>query len=257
MFRSMPQNPLKYPLRHDPLDPFEQRFGDVFPLKPLGALPPVVSLQADTPPIFNQGSYGSCSAASGVNVVETLWKQKTHQSVALSQFFLYEVERRIEGTLTQDSGARLRNTQQALMTVGTCEEALDPYVPQDFLVTLTPAMIANASQYRIARGYWAPTLLEILNALALGWPVQVGIVVYSSFESPSVARTGQVPLPGPAEAVLGGHAMMLDGYNIPERWVDDVNSWGAQWGLGGRCHLPFGYFDNPHTFMSARVYQLD
>jgi C1A family cysteine protease len=50
-------------------------------------------------------------------------------------------------------------------------------------------------------------------ALAEGLPVVIGVLIYESFESPEVARTGKVPYPKKSqERVLGGHALLAVGY---------------------------------------------
>jgi hypothetical protein len=62
--------------------------------------------------------------------------------------------------------------------------------------------------------YWSvrQTLDQLKACLADGYPVVFGFTVYESFESPRVAKTGIVPMPGPGERALGGHAVMAVGY---------------------------------------------
>lgn len=244
------------PLRAHQPAPFERRFRDHFPMKPVDALPPEVDLTSFFGPVRNQGQEGSCSAFSGCQVVENLVANYRGQRVVLSPAALYEEERVLQGDPTQDAGARLRATQAALQLWGVPPEADDPYTPQDFLTRLTPKVLADAAQYRIRDGFWAPTLEEILNALALGFPVQIGIVVYASFEASWATNGGHVPLPQPGEAVMGGHALAVGAYNRAAGWVKGPNSWGTEGGDHGYFYLPFEYFRSPKTFMSARVYVL-
>jgi C1A family cysteine protease len=248
--------PRVYPLRADAPHPWDRRWRDDHPVPAFGDLPAQVSLADALGPVKDQGAEGSCSAQSGAGCVEALaWLQR-RERVVLSAAFLYEAERYLQGDPTADTGARLRVTQQALMQYGVCPERDDPYTPQDFLVPLTPALLADAAQYRIAHGWWVPTLEEILAALAAGFPVQVGIVVYPSFDSPAVAQTGRVPLPLPGDTPLGGHAVLAYGYDRAQGVVSCRNSWGAGWGDAGNFTLPFGYLRDPRGFLSARVYNL-
>ncbi len=248
-----------YNLVKDTILPFEMRWETINECLPLDKLPPEASLQVWLPAIFNQLQEGSCSANSGCTCMEILAKKFWHEDVRLSRAFLYQAERILNNTLYQDDGARLRNTQQVLMDTGVCLAKDDPYTPQDFVVEFTPALLQEAEQYRIHTGFWAPTLLEILNALNDGFPVQVGIFVYPSFESESVAQTGTVPMPSAedlAHGPLGGHAVTAYGYDIPNQLVLLANSWGDQWGNAGKFTLPFAYFESDQTFMSSRVYEL-
>ena len=81
----------------------------------------------------------------------------------------------------------------------------------------------------------AQTLPALKSCLASGLVAVIGISVYSSFESATVAKTGIVPLPKPTESLLGGHAVLLVGYDdVKSRWIC-MNSWGSTWGRLGTC----------------------
>ena len=235
---------------------FDVRYQKAVTLKTMEDLPRTASVEEYCAPTRrNQGREGECSAESFANVMTISWK-KVHavRKIFSSQFF-YEVERFLQGDPTQDTGARLRVAEWAALKVGICEEAMDPDVPQDFLVQLTDAMIADAAKHRIAKGYHAPTLLEILNAIANGLPVQIGVEVYESFESPSASATGHIPVPNPqTEKFLGGHAIVAVAYDLNAGWVKFENSWGDAWGDHGFGYLPLEFF--AHFLMSGRVYEL-
>lgn len=246
-----------YPVVADAPAP-ELRWQDAFPLLSEDKLPATVDMSGFLSPVRDQGSEGSCTAASGCTCVEYLYRRFRGETVILSPAFLYQMERQIMGTLYQDSGARLRVTQQVLLTTGVCPEKDDPYTPADFVRGITPQMLQDAARYRIAHGYWAPSLQEILNALAHGLVVQLAIMVYPSFESPAVASSGAVPMPAAGEQPLGGHAVCAYGYDLQHRQLFVRNSWGPTWGRQGNFTLPFGYIQGgPAYFLSARVYTLD
>jgi C1A family cysteine protease len=240
----------QYPLKASPISRFEMRWRDAFPTaKPAG----YADLSAWLPPVRDQGQEGSCSAFSGANVREMMARKHDGDSTTLSPAFLYEVERYIEGDLQDDNGATLRNTQRALRLVGVCPEGDDPYTPADFTVSISPKMVQDAAAYKVSLGYSLRSLAEVLSALSAGYPVQLGIVVYESFESDEVARTGIVPMPQPGERVMGGHAVAGYGFELTSEGVGCRNSWG-DWGVAGNFTLPFDYFRSPDTFMDARCY---
>lgn len=256
----------RYNVRMDPSpleDSLQLRWRDAFPVT---FNPEEVDLTEYLPPVFDQGQEGSCTAASGKGVMETLERQAGRPYTPLSAAFLYQAERTLQGTLYQDSGARLRDTELALTSVGVPPEPDDPYTPADFVVNFTPAMVADARAHRIAEGWWCPTVPEMLSALTAGYPVQIAVLVYQSFESPYTLQSGQVVMPGLGEQLMGGHAMYMHGYRLRETtpiigrgmWR---NSWGENVGIGGNFLAPLEYLDHrdtqaPETFMSARAYKL-
>lgn len=235
--------------------PFDRRFQDTFPMQPLGQLPNAVDHTAFFGPVRNQGQEGACSAFSGCQVMEALIAQYRQERTVLSPAALYEEERLLQGDPQQDAGARLRATQAALQLYGVPPEADDPYTPQDFLVRLTPALLAEAARYRIRDGFWAPTLEEILNAVAQGFFPQIGVMVYESFETTWATGGGHVPMPSPGERALGGHALAVGAYSLSEGWVKGPNSWGPEGGDQGYFYLPLDYLQPPYL-LSARVYTL-
>lgn len=254
--------PLSYllPLAAPAPNPFRKRFRDHFPMRPIAELPRRVDGSAYIAAILNQGAEGSCSAFSGTYINQALRLKLRGESVKLSEAALYQVERQQSGTLTQDRGATLEATQAALQLVGQPPEADDPYTPQDFVVRLTPAILADAARYRIADGYWASSLEEILNALAQGFFPQLGIVVFPGMQGAHANATGQVPLPEAGATAEGGHALACVSYDRATETVSGPNSWilpdGTPWGDHGYYHLPWAYLRDPALLMDARVYQL-
>jgi C1A family cysteine protease len=70
--------------------------------------------------------------------------------------------------------------------------------------------------------------------------------VYESFESPTVAKTGRVPLPTPLESPIGGHAVLAVGYDDTRAWFIVRNSWGTAWGMRGYFTMPYDYLLDPN-----------
>jgi C1A family cysteine protease len=54
----------------------------------------------------------------------------------------------------------------------------------------------------------------------------------------------EVPEPGPGEGVVGGHAMMVVGYDLTRKKPALLvrNSWGPEWGWEGYCLFPVRLF---------------
>ena len=99
------------------------------------------------------------------------------------------------------------------------------------------AVVHKALNYRAV----SQSLTDMKGCLADGYPFVVGFSVYESFESDLVATTGDVPMPDPSEQLLGGHAVLVVGYDDATQRFHLRNSWGRGWGVGGYFTMPYAY----------------
>lgn len=212
------------------------------------ALPPEVNLTSIMPAPFDQGQIGSCTgnAWSGAALYAAI-KNGLPDHLTPSRLFIYFNERAIEGTTSSDSGAQLRDGANALASKGWCDETLWPYNVAKF-ATKPPSACYGIAYHNKATKY--ASVRQDLNTLKAtlfsGFPIPFGFTVYSSFETQQVADTGIVPLPKASESVLGGHAVLLMGYNDGRNAFLVRNSWGTSWGLGGYFWMPYSYVTNPN-----------
>ena len=200
-----------------------------------------VDLRSQLPPVYDQGSLGSCTA--NALCAAFAYIVKNFQG---SRLFLYYNTRVLENTTNYDAGAYIHNSIATLKTQGLCAEAGWPYVPSKY--TIKPPIICYRAglQNRIINAYNIPTNLTAMKAsLIAKRPFVLGFLVYGSFYGNSVARTGIVPMPGKNESVVGGHAVLVCGYNDAKQWFIVRNSWGAGWGDKGYFYMPYAYFTNP------------
>jgi C1A family cysteine protease len=215
------------------------------------ALPPIVDLRSQCPPIYDQGELGSCSANSlgGAYQFEQM-KQKNPDFIP-SRLFIYYNERAMEGTINVDAGASLRDGIKSLADQGVCPETLWPYNISKF----KKKPCDNC--YKVASGNTVieylritpHTLYETKHCLSDGYPVIFGFSVFESMMSEQVAQTGIVPMPGPQESPMGGHAVLGVGYDDSKNSLIVRNSWGTGWGMKGYFYLPYGFVENEN--MSA------
>jgi len=213
-------------------------------IKNVSQLPSSVDLRPLMSPIVNQGELGSCTANAIVSGLREYIELRTNLAtfVRLSRLFLYYEERVIEKTVNSDSGAQIRDGMSVLQKIGVCPELLDPYIINIFTNKPTAIDLQTAGKYKISNYYRVNTLNDLKLALAEGLPVVLGIMVYESFESDSVAKTGLVPMPNISqEQLLGGHAVCAVGYNDNKGYVVVRNSWGVEWGDKGYFYLPYSY----------------
>jgi C1A family cysteine protease len=211
-------------------------------------LPTHVDLRAKCSPVVDQGELGSCTANAIVSGLrEYLLKDKAAW-VALSRLFLYWEERNIEGTVNEDCGAAIRDGMKVLNKIGVCPENDWPYNITTFANKPTNQDVTDAVPYKVSEYHRITSLDHLKAAVAEGLPVVIGINVYSSFESDVVAKTGVVPLPDTAkEELLGGHAVLVVGYDNRNNQLIVRNSWGTDWGDQGYFYLPYDYYSQSYV----------
>ena len=199
------------------------------------------------PPVYNQGDIGSCTANAIAAAVDYERAKQGLPFLTPSRLFIYANERLMEQTsLSEDSGAQIRDGIKSVGDSGVCSESTWSY-SEDFSTKPSQAAYDEALKCKVS-SYHAvnQTLLEIKQALASGLPVTCGITVYESFEWPSVTETGFVQMPKPKETSLGGHAILLVGYNEADKEFFGRNSWGCNWGQHGYFAIPYDYITNPN-----------
>lgn len=216
------------------------------------ALPSEVDLRSECSPIADQGRLGSCTAFAIVKGLREFYLEKEGQYQPLSPSFLWWEERSEEGATNQDTGATVAMGMSVLAQDGVCPETDDPYytdaqqqLPEtelDQVISTPPSQqaVADAQQFTLGPAKPVRTLSEVQHELAAGYPVVMGIQVYSSFKQATVG--GMVPMPDTStEQLLGGHAVMAVGYDQSRQVLIMRNSWGPTWGDHGYFYLPYDY----------------
>lgn len=202
-------------------------------------LPASHDLTGAFPPPMNQGPYGTCTAHGVTAALRYNLINRDAPDVELSRAQLYWDSGVLEGD-TSDVGRQIRDVIKAAASKGAAREELWGY---DKVGQEPPAEIYADALRHAALGYArVETDRESINtAIFIGHPVIIGIPVFKSFESEEVAATGRVPMPRAGETEIGGHCMLLGGYDPESDLV--LNSWGPEWGAGGYCYLPRGYVE--------------
>jgi len=194
--------------------------------------------------VEQQDQLNSCTANAVVGAMEMLERKQGLPQRDLSRLFVYWNTRVLDGSTGKDAGAYISSAMRAVKASGACLESIWPYnVRAVFSKPSTGAyrdgMLRQAVEYaRVAQGS------GVLQALNGGLPVVYGTMLYESFEAVT-GQTGVVPIPAPGETQVGGHAMLIVGYDLDSKTYLVRNSWGAKWGLAGYCKVPFALVDNP------------
>lgn len=221
-------------------------------------IPKKIDLRQYFSPIEDQGNIGSCTAHAGIGLLEYYEKKAFGNYIDASKLFLYKVTRNLLN-LSGDTGAHLRSTMGAMVTVGVCPERYWPYNTDNYDKEPSALCYSLAGNYKTVQyvrldppGIKETDLLnKIKTYIAGSIPSIFGFTVYSSINQAHI--NGKIPYPSPKEHVTGGHAMVTVGYD------DDVvitnsnngistkgafiirNSWGIKWGDHGYGYLPYDY----------------
>lgn len=213
------------------------------------AQPNIVDLRPYCTSVEDQGVLGSCTGNATAGAIELLNKRAGKQT-DVSRLFIYYYERLIEGTVNYDSGAYIRDGIKATYTYGASLESLWPYTVTKFKTKPTTQAINDGARRKVTLYQRIADHAGCLDALSNGYPVIIGFNVYSSFEDYSVASTGIMPYPNTrTEQLLGGHAVLLVGYDKTRQVYIVRNSWGTSWGDRGYFYMPFQVIQN--TQMSS------
>jgi C1A family cysteine protease len=197
------------------------------------------------PNILDQGDLNDCVA----NAFYYSVMSQTNNGVPLSRLFVYANARCIEFTpLNQDDGCSIRAMCSALSKYGVCKEDVYPYTITNG--TELPPLNAyyNTKKFRsFTYTFIKQDLITIKSTLKLyNSPIIFGIMVYPSFMTDTVAKTGIIPMPDTkTETSLGGHCVCLVGYNDTTQMFLCGNSWGKEWGSKGYFYLPYAYIVDP------------
>jgi C1A family cysteine protease len=202
-------------------------------------LPPSIDLRGLNPPIYDQGQLGSCTANGIARLVEFDFMKQKLPIIMPSRLFIYYNERAMEGTISQDSGANIRDGIKTINTLGVCDERLWAYNIAKFkqkppAICYTDALLTKSIKYMVV----TQDLNSIKSALVLGYPVVIGFEVKTSFESATVAKTG-IYTPKANEKIIGGHCVVIVGYDDSTQRFIIANSWGIDWGQLGYFTMPY------------------
>jgi C1A family cysteine protease len=216
-------------------------------VEPMKAMPPAMSLRKQMPPVYDQGQLGSCTANSVGAILEfNELKQKETDAATPSRLFIYYNERAMEGTISQDSGAEIRDGIKSVAQLGAPPETMWPYDISKFARKPPAAAYKAAVKHQAIRyARVAQTAVAIQSVLAVGFPISYGFTVYESFES-DVSANGIVPMPQPDEKTLGGHAVVAVGYKTirGQLYFECRNSWGPDWADHGYFWMPTSYINS-------------
>lgn len=221
-------------------------------------------------PIKNQGSLGSCTAFAAVGLYEFMEKKTKGKYIDGSELFVYKLTRYImsnrgNGTGEGDTGAFIRNSLGCLVYYGVPPTETYPYVVGKYDEEPPVRVYIMAQSYQVLEYFRLDydindpnsNLQRIKEWSSKGFPIEFGFSCYRSALN-QASQHGGIPYPDSNDSVVGGHAVVIVGYD-DEKIVANVdngkstagaflirNSWGEEWGEKGYGYLPYEYILSGH-----------
>ncbi len=209
------------------------------------ALPASVDLRPHCPPVYDQGQLGSCTGNGWAGAVQFLQMKQGVADFTPSRLFIYYNERVLDDDVPTDAGASISDGAHVASTQGCPHEDLWPYDVGKFADKPPANVFTDGLKHLVLQVQQVnQDLTSMKEVLASGLPIVIGFVVYQSFESDQVSKTGVVPLPGHHERKLGGHCVIVVGYDDSQSRFILRNSWGTGWGMNGYFTMPYAYLTN-------------
>lgn len=209
-------------------------------------LPLAVDLRPKCSPVVDQDGMDSCVAFAIIGAMEYLENIQNKSFISLSPQFVYYNERVLENTVNQDTGSYVEDGIKVVTTYGACELSLWPYNKENLYTKPSAEAYADAAKRKALKySQLEQTQTALMTSLVNGFPVIFGCLTYPSFKSETVT-TGVVSIPESTEIIVGGHAMLIVGYDMQKQQFLCRNSWGTKWGIEGYCWMPFAYILSPN-----------
>ncbi len=227
-------------------------------------LPSKVDLSEYCTTIKNQGKVFACTAFATVAALEFLQKKNKvllNEDMFSERFVYYTTRAKVlNWNVNNDTGAYIRDTIKAAVRFGTCLESSFPY-NGDFKTEPEQHVYEEAKKYEALTYATFPTgrtpierktlITALKQNLHSGFPLIAGFQCYSNLWSSSFQanaedglkqniKSGIIPLQNGQK--IGGHAVLVVGYDDEKQLFKFKNSWSAAWGDNGYGYLPYEYF---------------
>ena len=242
--------------------PEEQKLGIPLASTPFSGdeLPRSVDLSGRMPPAGSQGNQNSCVAWAVVYAYKS-YQEKIEENngytnggglnynAVFSPAYVYN-----QINNGRDGGSFFPDALNILSQQGAVKWTDMPYNDRDFMTKPNETQRSKAKRYRI--DYWRRVNVmdakELKAQLNAGYPVMIGALVDKGFYDGGFAAGGQdFYWRSQIGKTLGGHAMLVVGYDDGRNAFKVLNSWGQQWGRSGYCWITYDYF--PRVVREAYV----
>jgi C1A family cysteine protease len=175
-------------------------------------------------PVLNQGQLPECVAFSTASLKMHQEMREHGKYYTFDPHWLYKECKKIDGSPNGD-GTFLRTALQIVHDTG-------------YLAKAAPKKLEHDTYFKVSKYVRLETVQQIKEAVYTVGPVVFGITVDSGIYEPDA--NGMVPPPN--NDTVGGHAMIIVGWDNKRGAFLVKNSWGTSYGLKGYMWLPYSHF---------------
>ena len=185
-------------------------------------LPPRVNLESIVGPARDQGETSQCVCyALAALKHHDLWQDEARWA-AFDPEPIYAQCKARDGAANED-GTTLRDAFKVAVKQGVCGD--------------------DGERYFVRAYARLDSVGEICHALSLGKVVMLGVQIAAA-----LSQLGGAAVVAIEAAFVGGHCMLVTGYDALQQQLRVRNSWGAGWGDNGHCLLPYAYLAGDDGF---------
>jgi hypothetical protein len=216
-------------------------------------LPRTIDLSNRMPPAGNQGRQSSCVAWAvgyACKSYQEKYEENTsywsgssiNRNAVFSPAFIYnQINNGVDG------GSLFTDALNVLSQQGAVKWSDMPYNESDYLTRPNSSLKNNAKKYKI--DFWRRVNFvdskEVKAQLNAGFPVIIGAMIDRGFVNSGRNSAGQdFTWSASSGEQLGGHAMLVVGYDDSKSAFKVLNSWGQDWGNDGYCWISYSFFSN-------------
>ena len=200
-------------------------------------LPSILDYRPQLQPIRNQGTQGTCYAQSAACMKELQEKTDYGLDEHLSPQFFYNNRdywnnnEQDGDDINEDYGMTGRDVMRILQHVGICKESEYLYGTIDKIDEIPEYLKINASDHKIKNYARVNSLIDLKSSLSENGACLIAFPVYN--------YSDQLWIQNNDEAMVGGHAMTVVGYDDEQQHFIIRNSWGENWADKGYCYYKY------------------
>jgi C1A family cysteine protease len=212
------------------------------------------------PEITNQGHIESCvpTCISTVYYYLTM-KQSNYIHFRISRLYLYYQVRKLYNDINNDNGSTIFDCINILHTDGVIPEFFYPYNHSN-LYKNPEKFLEKYAKCCKCLGFESVKRYQVKNKLLMDYPIICGIKIFKNINNDEIKKTGIIEICENTNEntnennLLGGHCIILVGFDDNTRYFKFINSWGNKWGENGFGYLPYEYISN--KYLSDEFYIL-
>jgi C1A family cysteine protease len=212
------------------------------------------------PEIVDQGNIESCvpTCISTIYYYLTM-KQSNYSNFRISRLYLYYQVRKLYNDINNDNGSTIFDCINILHNDGVIPEFFYPYNHSN-LYKNPEIFLEKYAKCCKCLGFESVKRNQIKNKLLMDYPIICGIKIFKNINDDEIKKTGIIKLyiddnDDNDDNLVGGHCIILVGFDDNTRYFKFINSWGNKWGENGFGYLPYEYISN--KYLSDEFYILN